>query len=89
MKSFQLINLTAEDFRDTILEGVKKELQDFKKELKEPEEILTRKQTCDLLQVNLSTLHNWRVKKKLTPYLLGNRVFYKRSEIMGQFVKHN
>jgi excisionase family DNA binding protein len=46
-----------------------------------PTELLTRKQAAELLQVNLSTLWAWTRAKKLNSYGLGNRVFYKKSEL--------
>ena len=46
-----------------------------------PTELLTRKQAAELLQVNLSTLWAWTKAKKLNACGLGNRVFYKKSEL--------
>jgi excisionase family DNA binding protein len=45
------------------------------------EAILTRHETADLLRVSLVTLNDWTNKGILTAYRLGNRVYYKRSEI--------
>ncbi|MFC3809750.1 helix-turn-helix domain-containing protein [Lacihabitans lacunae] len=47
-------------------------------------EILTRQQAADLLSINLSTLWAWTKSKKLTAYGVGNRVYYKYSEIINK-----
>ena len=79
----------------TLLDGVSKEeftsyfagLQDQITELKQnfqpkvPNEYLTRNELADLLKCDLSTIHNWTKKGKLNPYGMGNRVYYKRSEV--------
>lgn len=44
-------------------------------------EYLTRHQTAALLDVSLVTIHDWTNKGILTSYRLGNRTYYKRSEI--------
>lgn len=41
----------------------------------------TRRQVADLFQVQLSTIHNWVTKGVLKSYGLGNRVYFKKSEI--------
>lgn len=50
-------------------------------EPKTPTEYLTRNEVADLLKCDLSTIHNWCKKGKLIPYGIGNRVYFKRSEI--------
>lgn len=46
-----------------------------------PTEYLTRKEVADLLKCDLSTIHNWTKKGKLTKYCFGARTYYKRAEI--------
>ncbi len=48
---------------------------------KEPTEYLTRREVASLLKCDLSTVHNWTKSGRLIPYGLGNRVYYKRSEV--------
>jgi excisionase family DNA binding protein len=48
---------------------------------KEPTEYLTRSEVCKILQIDLSTLHRWRKEGVLTAYQMGNRIYFKRSEI--------
>lgn len=48
-----------------------------------PEEPLSRQGTAALLGVTLPTLRDWTRKGIVTGYRMGNRVFYKRNEVMG------
>tara|TARA_R110000868_G_scaffold32459_1_gene118062 strand:+ start:556 stop:843 length:288 start_codon:yes stop_codon:yes gene_type:complete len=48
---------------------------------KEPFELLTREETAEYLKVSLSTLWHWSKKGILPTYGIGNRVYYKRSEV--------
>lgn len=81
--TIQLIQITPQQLQETILAGVKSQLEELKKEFqpKEPTELLTRKEVSNLLKVNLTTVHFWSKANKLKRYGIGNRVYYKRSEI--------
>lgn len=83
MKSIQLIQVTPEELREAIVDGVKIQLNDLKSHFqpKIPTEYLTRAEVKDLLKIDLSTIHNWSKKGKLQAYGIGGRVYYKRSEI--------
>ena len=74
----------TEDFKDLIKESVKSQLDDFAKELKvhNPDELLTREQTCEFLQIDSSTLWHWTNKGKVTAYGIGSRRYFKKAEIL-------
>lgn len=55
---------------------------------KEPTELLTRSEVCKLLKIDLSTLHRWRKEKTIPSYGMGNRVYFKRSEV-EQIINQN
>jgi len=77
---------TPEALVNLINENVKAQLIELKKELLHKEasdELLTRDETCKLLQINSSTLWHWTNAGKVTCYGIANRRWYKRSEIMG------
>ncbi|MEX2512354.1 MAG: hypothetical protein WD398_05570 [Cyclobacteriaceae bacterium] len=62
MNTFQITQMTPEQFEKRIAQIVKDQFESIKSELtpvKEREEYLTRKQVADLFQIELSTLHNW------------------------------
>ncbi|MGM0931946.1 MAG: helix-turn-helix domain-containing protein [Bacteroidota bacterium] len=79
----QLHNCTPEQLQEAILRGVKHQLEELKKQYqpKEPEEYLSRAEVAKLLKVDISTVHNWGKAGKIKRHGLGNRVYYKRSEI--------
>jgi len=83
MKQIQFIQITPEQLKEKIVEGVKTQLDDLKEHFspKEPTEYLTRKDVADLFKVDISTIHNWTVKDILKAYSIGRRVYYKRDEI--------
>lgn len=78
-----LHNITPDELKVLISETIKNELEIFAKKinLKEPEELLTRTEAAKFLKINLTTLWIWSKKGKLKSYGIGNRVYYKRSEI--------
>lgn len=53
------------------------------------EELLSKKQVCQLLGISQSTLWRWTKNKRLQAYGLNNRVYYKRSEIIAAINKIN
>jgi len=76
---------TPEALVNLINENVKAQLIELKKALLNKEasdELLTRDETCKLLQIDSSTLWHWTNKGKVTAYGIANRRYYKRSEIM-------
>ncbi len=91
MEQIQFIQITPEQLSSAIIEGVKKQLDEIKKEFqpKQPTEYLTRNETAELLNIDLSTLHNWTKQGKLNAYGIGYRVYYKRAEIENALVKIN
>ncbi|GAA4932855.1 hypothetical protein GCM10023314_01560 [Algibacter agarivorans] len=48
----------------------------------EPEALLTRQETAEMLKISLPTLNNWTKAGVLTSRYLGRRVYYKKSEII-------
>ncbi|MDQ3190657.1 MAG: helix-turn-helix domain-containing protein [Bacteroidota bacterium] len=56
-------------------------------EPKAPLELLTRNETSEKLKVDLSTLWNWQQKGILVPFGIGNRVYYRRSDIEAALIQ--
>lgn len=84
MSTLQFIQTTPEALADLIKEGIKSQLEDFKKNLQthNPDELLTREETCKFLQIDSSTLWHWTNKGKVTAYGIGNRRYYKKAELL-------
>ena len=82
--SILLQNLNTGDLTQLIKDGVKSQLEDFKKTLQthNPDELLTRTETCKFLQIDSSTLWHWTNKGKVIAYGIGNRRYYKKAELL-------
>lgn len=55
---------------------------------REPDELMTREETAIFFQISFPTLHNWTKTGILTGYRVGNRLYYKRSEIKSRVQKY-
>lgn len=91
MDSILFSGIKPQDLTREILEGVKSYLQEVlsQQKGKETSDYLTRQQVAEMLSINLSTVHNWTKQGKLSSYGIGNRVYYKQSEIELAIVKLN
>lgn len=83
--------VTPEELADTILSGVDSKLKEFFKKYdlseKDKEELLTVDETLKLLKCSKQALWNWRKNGILPSYRLGNRVYYKKADILAKLVK--
>jgi len=82
--SILLQNLNTADLTQLIKDGVKSQLEDFKETFNthNPDELLTRTETCKFLQIDSSTLWHWTNKGKVIAYGIGNRRYYKKAELL-------
>ena len=89
MENIQFIQVTPEQLKAAIIDGVKIQLEEIKTYLQpiEPTTYLTRQEVAKLLSVDLSTVHNLSVKGTLQKYQIGGRVLYKRKEVESAIVK--
>ncbi|MCF7561611.1 helix-turn-helix domain-containing protein [Sabulilitoribacter multivorans] len=93
MKSTQLhvIETTPEELTDNILIGVDSKLKEFfdkyQPSKKDEVELLTVDETLKRLKCSKQALWNWRKNGVLPSYRLGNRVYYKMSDILAKLVK--
>lgn len=80
----RLIDTTLEELiseiKKSLIPEIIKEIQENFSP-KKPDEYLTRTETCELLKIDLSTLHRWRKSGDVPCYGISNRVYCKRSEI--------
>ncbi len=86
-----LVQLSTNDLFQLIKEAVKEELNKITnviqlnpKEKENESELLTRKQTAELLKVSETTLFLWDRDKKLENKKIGNRVYYLKSEVINK-----
>lgn len=83
-KSIILQNVSPEKLTQLIQDGVKSQLNDFKKEFSNSitNVLLTRDETCKYLQIDSSTLWHWTNKGKVIAYGIGSRRYYKKEELL-------
>ncbi|MFK7832091.1 MAG: helix-turn-helix domain-containing protein [Winogradskyella sp.] len=89
-KEIRIYNLSPDEFKESIRSVVKELMPQQKKneeKLSTPDELLTVDETLKLLKCSKQALWNWRKKGILPAYRLGNRVYYKKSDIFNKLVK--
>lgn len=81
----QFVQVTTDQLADLIDEKLNTKFSEFQEVFLTKEaddELLTREQTAHFLQVDVSTLYLWVKKKKIKAYGIGNRRYFKRSELI-------
>ena len=88
MSEITIIQASSRELEDAIAKRFQTEIENLKKHFqpKEPDEFMTRHEVADFLKCDISTIHNWTIKGKLLPYGIGNRVYYKRSEVLKSLI---
>jgi hypothetical protein len=87
-----LQNVSTEQLTELITNVFKSQLEDFKREFTtqtENDDLMTREQVLELLQINVSTLWHWQNKGRITVYKFANKCYYKRSELMATITPLN
>jgi hypothetical protein len=85
-----LHNMKPSDFKthfDEIKELIR--LLSTNKEKASQEQYLTRREVSEMLKCDISTVHSWIKRKILKAYGIGNRVYYKLSEIEAAMMPLN
>ena len=78
-----------EEFKKELLSEMQQLIAPFLFARENDNELLTRDETAKLLKISLVTLHYW-VKKDIIPaYRIGNKVRFKRFEIMNALQSMN
>lgn len=83
--SILLQNLSPELLTELITSIFKTQFEAFKSDIQNQsanDDLLSREQVLELLQINPSTLWHWQNKGKIIAYKFANKCYYKRSEIM-------
>ncbi len=88
MEQLQVTQFSGEELQKRF-DKLENQLKDIQNnfEPKTPIEFLTRQQTADLLQVDLSSIWNYTRKNILQSYGISGRVYYKRKEVEKAIVK--
>lgn len=83
--TIQFISTSPEELATKISKAVEVQFQKLQEQLLSKnanDELLTRKQACEFLQIDSSTLWAWTNKGKVKAYGIANRRYYKRSELV-------
>jgi hypothetical protein len=83
-QTIQLLNITPHDLTNLIKEGIKSELSELTKSINSDESTphLTRKETAQYFGVSLNCINDWCRKGIITPYKVGQRTYFMRSELV-------
>lgn len=86
MSQIQFIQVSptelTEMIRSVVKADIEKAIESLKGPNKEEPEFLSRRDTASLLQISLPGLHDWCKRGILKPRKIGNRTFFKYSEII-------
>lgn len=86
------IEFQLPDFFDTLpkdIKALKIQIQELNEKLQPKNDTiyLQRQDVADMLNVDLSTIHNWCKKNILTAYQIGGRIYFKRKEVEAAIVR--
>lgn len=86
-----LHGISPDELTEKILNGVKMQMEQFKKEisLTEKTEFLSRNETAKMLSISLFCVHDWVKKGILKPLKMGNRTYFERKEIENKLYNSN
>ena len=87
--SILLQNLSTEQLTDLIGNLFDTKFKDFQNNQttqSENDDLLSREQVLELLQINASTLWHWQNKGRIKVYKFANKCYYKRSELMNDLI---
>lgn len=82
--SILLENVNSEQLVQRITDKFQSQLDDLKKSIgnQPTDELMTRKETCEFLKIDSSTLWAWTNKGKVSCFGIANRRYYKKSELL-------
>ena len=86
MKSSTILHeITPDEIFNIVNEAIQKQLADFKKsfEPKQLDELMTGVEVKEMFKCDITTIYNWTKKGKLKKHGIGNRTYYKLSEVLA------
>ena len=87
----QIENTNTLDFKNEIVNGLSEVLKNFANLQTQLDQdvLLTRVETSKMLSVSLVTLWDWTRKDLVPAYRIGNKVRYKKSEVLSALQQMN
>ena len=86
MKNSTLIETTPEEIAKIVCDMLALREQEQKTSTKKDDELLSREQTLELLQIDASTLWRYQNKGRITVYKFGTKCYYKKNEIIDSLI---
>jgi hypothetical protein len=88
MQQIQLFQVTPNELAYLISESVKTQIQELvnatnKEQTKDENDLLSRKETAEFFKVSLVSIHAWMKDGIIKPYKVGNRTYFKKSELIN------
>ncbi len=84
-----LESITTEELVNELVSKVQTVLAEQPKEDTDKDKLLSRAEVTEMLQISLVTLWNWTNKGILIAHRLGNKIFYKKHEILNALQEIN
>ncbi|WP_288955330.1 helix-turn-helix domain-containing protein [uncultured Polaribacter sp.] len=83
-KTIQITEISVEELADKVADKLMFKIQNYLDELSKPknDELLTRKEVANYLRISLVTIHSWNKYGILNPIRMGNRILYKKQDIL-------
>ena len=86
----QIENINVEDFKNEIIKGVIIAIRGSDNKSQNNEEIiLSREEAAKLLSISLVTLWDLTRKDKIAAFRIGNKVRYKKSDVLKALTQKN
>jgi excisionase family DNA binding protein len=87
----QIENISAENFKKEIISDFTNALKGFANPSQSLDSniLLNRQETADLLGISLVSLWEWTRKDIIPAYRIGNKVRYKKNEVLDSLKKMN
>lgn len=81
MNIIQIESITVEELKRMIAEAICSQLKTQSGTIPQDTQLLTRNETAEFLRISLVTLNSWTKQGFIPSYRIGNRIYYKRTEI--------
>lgn len=92
MSTIQFVQLSPDQLKQELQSSFDPKFQELRElihKLKAEDCLLTREEASEHLKIDLSTLWRWTKQGLIISYGLGNRIYYKKSEIEAALLKIN
>ena len=84
MKRIEIIELDVNDLQEIIAQAVYEGIEKYKENIViADEDFVGRREVAEIFKVSIVTVDTWRAKGILKEYRIGNKVLFKRSEVLN------